>query len=562
MKFIIGFKNRIINEFKNVFNRNDKIHYDVMMGIISSIIILLLELVSFFTVDPTSISSRDVYLIASILMLMQLMVFWSVALNSAKTDSILLNILMKLQPIFIVSIGMAVSYLSVGYSDQIYSYIIAVFAASLIQHYPLSKRIFLFVFSSLGFIALMYIAIGPNPKFYEYLRFCIMISIVGYVYTTIQYIMDQKRRGLLYMLEETNISQKSALDKLQLAYANLDQSHRITEGMMKITTEILENDEFDDVLQMILNEAVNVMPKAQAGSILIFNGELMEYRAALGYDLKNLQKIKLKVEDLFQSTFEDMYAPAIIKDLKVFDEGHLGSDLLNSLKENKALIAKAVLTCSFKYDNQFFGLINLDNFESDTIFDETDKRMIKHLAHQIEITIAIHKVYGKAIKQTRYDILTQANSRRYHQELLEKAYEKAVKNKTEMSICTIDLNNLKELNDLVGHDAGDDSLRHFSSIVRHTENDESTIFSRIGGDEFVLVFPGIDAIETSKKIENIRSILSNHPFHHGNLTEVLTFGCGIATYPYDSLSLEELVILSDRRMYVNKEEVKKNHKKS
>ncbi len=380
------------------------------------------------------------------------------------------------------------------------------------------------------------------------------------MYTTVQYNTDVKRRSLLTQLEKNNLIQKESYIELQEAYSHLDQSHRITEGMMRITTEILENDQFDDVLQMVLEEAIKVVPKAQAGSILIYNGEVMEYRAAFGYSLKNLQKITLKVEDLFQSQLEDMYAPAIIQDLKVFDEAHVEGETVKKLHEEGALVAQSILTCSFKHNNQFYGSINLDNFESKTIFDETDKRMIKHLAKQIEITIAIHKLFGKAITQTRYDVLTQAVSRRYHQELLEKRYEEAKKTRSPFAICSVDMNNLKEINDQFGHNAGDEALRYFSSVIRKLK-DNNVIFSRLGGDEFMLIYPDVEGLQAQEKIESIRHFLWENPLILNHEKVTITFGCGVATYPYDSDILEDLVNLSDQRMYDNKALIKHQNQK-
>ena len=547
-------------DIKDLRSRNDVEHYDVLMGFVSSILIAILELTSYFFVDLSQIKSADVYLLSGIWMIMQTIIFYSVMKTDYKTDSKFLKLLMFLHPFMIIGIGIVVTYNFQGFSNQIYSYIIAVFAASLIQMYSPKKRIAIFVLAPLFFNYAIYSTHGFSPLFFENLRISLMLSLLGYVYTTVQYNTDVKRRSLLTQLEKNNYVQKESYTELQEAYSHLDQSHRITEGMMRITTEILENDQFDDVLQMVLEEAIKVVPKAQAGSILIYNGEVMEYRAAFGYSLKNLQKITLKIDDLFQSQLEDMYAPAIIQDLKVFDEAHVEGETVKKLHEEGALVAQSILTCSFKHNDQFYGSINLDNFESKTIFDETDKRMIKHLAKQIEITIAIHKLYGKAITQTRYDVLTQAVSRRYHQELLEKRYEEARKTRSPFAICSIDLNNLKKLNDQFGHNAGDEALRYFSNIIRKLK-DNNVIFSRLGGDEFMLIYPDSVGLDVLDKIESMRQFFSENPLILNHEKVIVTFGCGIATYPYDSDVLEDLVNLSDQRMYDNKTLVKQQNQK-
>ena len=549
---------KIYSELKDLISLNDIKHYNILMGLISSVLIALVEYLSYFFVDETNLHNPLVYLYSGIWMTLMAIVFFSIVIGDYKISSKFINWLVISHPFIIMLVGITVSYQFQGYSNQIYSFILGLLTASLIQIYPIKKRIILFVLAPLLFNTMMFQYHGNSPIFYENLRLSMMMSIIGYVYTSLQYSVDLKRKNLLAQLEMNSQIQKVSYDELQLAYVHLDRSHKITEGMMKITTQILENDQFDDVLQLVLEEAIKVVPKAQAGSILIFNGEVMEYRAAFGYSLENLQKITLKVKDLFQSHFEDMYEPEIIKDLKVFDEAHVDGETVKKLNEQGALVAQSILTCSFEYDNQFYGLINLDNFESMTIYDDSDKRMIKHLAKQIEITIAIHKLFGKAMTQTRYDALTQAVTRRYHQELLTKCYEESKKAKTPFVICSIDLNNLKDINDRFGHNFGDEALRLFSSSIRKRKETE-VIFSRVGGDEFILVYPKMEGIEVQKLMEELRTYHLDNPLLINNEEVVVSFAYGVATYPYDSDLLEELVNMSDQRMYENKAYIKRKN---
>lgn len=556
MKKLNIYLKKISDEFKELISRNDTEHYNILMGLISSLLIAIVEYLSFIFVNSEHLNNPLTYLYSGIWMTLMSIVFYSIVLKDYKISSKFIRFLVFAHPYIIMIIGIGISYQFQGYSNQIYSFIIGFLVASLIQIYPLKRRLLFFVLAPVLFNTMMYSYHGISPIFYENLRFSILITILGFAYTSIQYSIDKKRRYLLTQLDNKNKLQTASFDELQKAYLHLDHSYKITEAMMNITTKILDNDQFDDVLKLILEEAIKVVPKAQAGSILIYNGEVMEYRAAFGYSLENLQKITLKVEDLFQSHFEDMYEPEIIQDLKVFDEAHVEGETVKKLDEQGALVAESILTCSFKYNDQFYGLINLDNFESKTIYDDTDKRMIKHLAKQIEITIAIHKLFGNVMSQSRYDVLTQTVTRRYYQELLMKCYDDSKKNKTPFVICSMDLNNLKEINDRFGHNFGDDALRLFSSNIRKRKSNEA-ILSRIGGDEFILLYPKTEGIAVQKFMEDLRSYLNENPMTINEDQIAISFAYGVATYPYDSDSLDELVHISDQRMYENKAYIKR-----
>ncbi len=555
MKSLIIRIKHMISELNRLLYQDDDRHYNVVMGILSSFILTIIELSTYLLVDSSTLKNPLVYLFSGLLMALQFVIFLNVYHLGFDSVSKFIRQMTVLHPFFIVAIGIGVSHQYQGYSNQINSYLLAVLAASLIQIYKPKKRIAIFLFSFLAFNASMLFEHRFTVLFFEYLRLSILVTIIGYIYTTVQYLSTVKRETLMNQLASTNSTQQEAIDELKIAYQNLDQSHQITEGMMRLTMTILEREDLDDVLQTILEEAIRIIPKAQAGSILIYNGEVMEFRAAYGYSLKNLQKVTLHKEDLFQSKLNDLYEPAIIQDLRVFDEAHLEDEKVKTLHEQGALVAQSILTCSFKYNNQFFGSINIDNFESRDIFDESDKRLIKHLAKQIEITIAIHKLFGNAIGLTRYDVLTQANTRRYHLELMEKLYMNSKKAHTTFAVVSLDLNDLKQINDQYGHDAGDDALRYFATSIRRFIA-KDTLFSRLGGDEFVLACPSKTAEQVRVLMTEIKAFFGDHPFFYQHYMIPISVAIGVAEYPNDGETLEEVVKQSDVRMYEDKAQSK------
>ncbi|MFH0992881.1 MAG: GGDEF domain-containing protein, partial [bacterium] len=178
-----------------------------------------------------------------------------------------------------------------------------------------------------------------------------------------------------------------------------------------------------------------------------------------------------------------------------------------------------------------------------------------HLAKQLEIIISIHKLYEKAIRPTKYDDLTQAFSRRYQKELLRQAYDVAKKNQEPLTICTVDINMFKEINDRYGHEIGDECLLYFAESVRANPF-ENMIFSRVGGDEFSFVFPQTDCVLASEYIAKLRQYLETHPFIVDQQSVQVAFGCGIAVFPDDGENLNELIRLSDARMYADKTAMK------
>ncbi len=358
-----------------------------------------------------------------------------------------------------------------------------------------------------------------------------------------------------YFFEKAIQSEKVDYQILMNRYAQLELNSKISKSISEITPKMLINDNLDELLQTILEKAIELIPKAQSGSILIRNENRMEFRAAVGYDLHTLQKIDLKFEDMYQYKLGVLDEPAVIRDIKTFNEKNLKAETSEAMKENEVLTAKAVLTCSFILHETIYGFINLDNLEDFEAFNEQDKQYIKHLASQIEIALNNQLLVEEIYTLSKTDTLTGVNSRKHHERLLFNLYKECRENKKEFSIAVIDVNYLKQINDNYGHMVGDDYLIYFTKIIRDNLKDNE-ILSRTGGDEFVIIFPELDLHMSLERIEKIRKSFTDNPFIYEDLNHVIDFGCGVACYPKDDDELMGLMRIADKRMYDDKRERK------
>jgi diguanylate cyclase (GGDEF)-like protein/putative nucleotidyltransferase with HDIG domain len=151
----------------------------------------------------------------------------------------------------------------------------------------------------------------------------------------------------------------------------------------------------------------------------------------------------------------------------------------------------------------------------------------------------------RAMKLALTDPLTGLGNHRHFHERLERELVKAKRNGNDFSLCLIDVDDFKRINDLFGHPAGDLVLAQLATTLR--QNGEAF---RLGGDEFALLLPGYsenEAVQTAGAI--IDRIAKLGLEHVGSVT----VSSGIATFPRQAPDRGELIRLADSALYWAKE---------
>ena len=120
------------------------------------------------------------------------------------------------------------------------------------------------------------------------------------------------------------------------------------------------------------------------------------------------------------------------------------------------------------------------------------------------------------------------------------------------SIALIDIDHFKKFNDKHGHLFGDEILKYATSTLRLTFYEGQCSFFRYGGDEFIAVFPGKDPKEAQGLIRQCHTNLFRRPCLSGNKLYRVMISCGIAGFPSDAKTPEELIQKADEAMYFSK----------
>ncbi len=153
-------------------------------------------------------------------------------------------------------------------------------------------------------------------------------------------------------------------------------------------------------------------------------------------------------------------------------------------------------------------------------------------------------VFRNTQQQAMIDPLTGTFNRRYMDISLRKEYHRCERWGKSLSLCIIDIDNFKRINDTMGHPFGDKVLVRLSEILRDTLRDED-VLCRFGGEEFLAILPETDEQGVRTLAGRLRTAVKQDPFlarHH------VAFSAGLSSYP-DIQTVDGLLAAADRALY-------------
>ena len=150
--------------------------------------------------------------------------------------------------------------------------------------------------------------------------------------------------------------------------------------------------------------------------------------------------------------------------------------------------------------------------------------------------------------QAREDPVTGLPNRRAFDEQLERALASARRGPTALSLLIVDVDRFKDVNDLLGHPAGDDALRCVAGSLRAATRDADAI-ARLGGDEFAVLMADCEAPDALRVARAVRSEVSVRTAAAG---ERITVSVGVATTRNGRTTAAELLAASDAALYAAK----------
>lgn len=204
-----------------------------------------------------------------------------------------------------------------------------------------------------------------------------------------------------------------------------------------------------------------------------------------------------------------------------------------------------------KVEDRVIGAMVVQNYTNPKLYSEKDIKIMEFVSEQVATAIERKRMEEELKKLAHYDTLTGAYNRGYGLELLQRQLKLSKRDKSPLLLAYSDLDNLKDINDEFGHDEGDRAMvqvaKLFKSILREVD-----IITRMGGDEFLLIF--LDS--SLNEIPIIRKRLSKELTRLNQISKKpykIEFSTGFSNYdPANPQLMNELIRIADENMYKEK----------
>ncbi|MDZ7706601.1 MAG: diguanylate cyclase [Trueperaceae bacterium] len=274
-----------------------------------------------------------------------------------------------------------------------------------------------------------------------------------------------------------------------------DREARVRERMLAVEHRLLELG-FDEATQDLLAELVDLVPGAEAGSLLVGQDDRFHYAGVVGFDPASLADVTLGNEHL-RAWHGDpdawiVGAARIARDPEGMERASVvASDGRTEGQSSlRAIVANLCMPIVDRGD--VIAVVNLDAFSDANAFQDEDTKVAKAFAPAIAFVLREARHRRDLHLASTLDALTGLENRRAFDEGLAKELARADRSETPTALLIADLTGFKAVNDRLGHATGDEALVRVADALRSVARDSDRLY-RWGGDEFAMILPDTDA---------------------------------------------------------------------
>jgi diguanylate cyclase (GGDEF)-like protein/putative nucleotidyltransferase with HDIG domain len=223
------------------------------------------------------------------------------------------------------------------------------------------------------------------------------------------------------------------------------------------------------------------------------------------------------------------------------------------LNDSKSSILRSAVAVPLEGMNGLVGVLSLYHLDRDA-FTKDHLRILLAISAKIGISIENALRFRQVESSATTDFLTSLPNARSLFLQLDSEISRAKRGNESLGVLVVDLDGFKQINDRFGHLDGNKLLREVASGLKAACREYDSV-ARMGGDEFVVLLPGVRPVDAEHKSRTFQDIVAKTCYDIF-AEKLITASVGVANYPGDGADAEQLLAEADRRMYIQKRDRK------
>lgn len=309
----------------------------------------------------------------------------------------------------------------------------------------------------------------------------------------------------------------------------------VMRALTKIARAIASKESFESVLQIISAEIAGLIRAETCAVMIVENstGQLI-FKEAYGLTMWEKDNIRFKVGEGIAGWVAEKHKPALVADTKK-DKRY--KEFKGQKRVIKSMIAAPLMTAK-----NLLGVVTATHPDKD-FFTDDNLKMLSYVASNIALEIENTRLRELSVT----DELTNVFNRRYFMHRLEEEISRSARFREPLTICFLDLDGFKKVNDTLGHPEGDRLLVRIGAWL-NSKVRKHDVVARYGGDEFILLLANTDLNGAMTVCKRVNSEIFKHDFGIKNGDLKISVSIGIATYPDHANSGADLVSRADKAL--------------
>jgi diguanylate cyclase (GGDEF)-like protein len=247
--------------------------------------------------------------------------------------------------------------------------------------------------------------------------------------------------------------------------------------IIKTQTEIAASDLDLEAVMTLIAERGQQLTGANAGVIEIADGDEMVYRVTTG-EATPFLGVRLKMATSLSGL--------CVREERVLRSDDTADDPRVDAEACRRVSARSMLCVPLVHQGETVGVLKVYSPAANA-FGDGDVETLELLSELIAAHMSHASLFAAEVHGGRHDALTGLLNRRAYEERLPVEIARASRYAWPLSLCLLDLNGFKAINDALGHPAGDQALRQVAALLDESRLADDTF--RIGGDEFAILMP-------------------------------------------------------------------------